>query len=379
MKNKIKTLIAMSFLAGAMFSCTEVEPLALDGQAAKDLYENRDKDKWAAEDAQKEQNIQDSIRISEENKRKYELYLADLVEYKKTKHLVMFGWFNSWSATTPSEYSQLNLIPDSMDIVSIWGNRWDLDEARMEQLKEVQSKGTKVIVGYIVENVGNGLNHPKNTWSDDPEEGVIGYAKSILDSIAKYNYDGFDIDYEPSYSSPFKPGNHCGDWPRDENWDIDWDNWYIDKPIISCSSSENKELENLFFQTLRDGLNELAVKNNKQYLLNLNGSIHYLDPAMAGLFDYFVPQSYNGGYSSWTGQITSHLGQDTKDKIIYTQTFENNKTNRDNFLNYAKFVKDELGGEAGGIGAYHINEDTFYDNKYMNVRSCITYMNPPIK
>ena len=379
MKNKIKTLIAMSFLAGAMFSCTEVEPLALDGQAAKDLYENRDKDKWAAEDAQKEQNIQDSIRISEENKRKYELYLADLVEYKKTKHLVMFGWFNSWSATTPGEYSQLNLIPDSMDIVSIWGNRWDLDEARMEQLKEVQSKGTKVIVGYIVENVGNGLNHPKNTWSDDPEEGVIGYAKSILDSIAKYNYDGFDIDYEPSYSSPFKPGNHCGDWPRDENWDIDWDNWYIDKPIISCSSSENKELENLFFQTLRDGLNELAVKNNKQYLLNLNGSIHYLDPAMAGLFDYFVPQSYNGGYSSWTGQITSHLGQDTKDKIIYTQTFENNKTNRDNFLNYAKFVKDELGGEAGGIGAYHINEDSFYDNKHMNVRSCITYMNPPIK
>ena len=74
MKNKIKTLIAMSFLAGAMFSCTEVEPLALDGQAAKDLYENRDKDKWAAEEAQKEQNIQDSIRISEENKRKNELY-----------------------------------------------------------------------------------------------------------------------------------------------------------------------------------------------------------------------------------------------------------------------------------------------------------------
>ena len=118
MKNKIKTLITMSFLAGAMFSCTEVEPLALDAQAAKDLYENRDKDKWAAEDAQKEQNYQDSIRIAEENKVKYQLYLDDLVEYKKTKHLVMFGWFNAWSATTPGEYSQLNLIPDSMDIAS---------------------------------------------------------------------------------------------------------------------------------------------------------------------------------------------------------------------------------------------------------------------
>ena len=176
-------------------------------------------------------------------------------------------------------------------VCSIWGNRWELDEARIAQMREVQAKGTKVIVGYIVENVGNGLNHPKDTWSDDPQEGVIGYAKSILDSIAKYGYDGFDIDYEPSYSSPFKPGNHCGDWPRDDNWDIDWDNWYIDKPIVSCSADENKDLENLFFQTLREGLDELAVKNNKEYILNLNGSIHYLDPDMAGLFSYFVPQS----------------------------------------------------------------------------------------
>lgn len=379
MKNKIKTLIAMSFLAGAMFSCTEVEPLALDGQAAKDLYENRDKDKWAAEDAQKEQNIQDSIRIAEENKVKYQLYLDDLVEYKKTKHPVMFGWFNAWSSVTPGDYANLTLIPDSMDIVSIWGNRWELDEARIAQMREVQAKGTKVIVGYIVENVGNGLNHPKNTWSDDPEEGVIGYAKSILDSIAKYNYDGFDIDYEPSFSSPFKPGNHCGDWPRDENGDIDWENWHIDKPIISCSSYENKELENLFFQTLRDGLNELAVKNNKQYLLNLNGSIHYLDPAMAGLFDYFVPQSYNTNFSYWNGLVTSHLGQDVKDKIIYTETFENKQSNRQNFMSYADFVMDDLDGVAGGIGAYHINEDSFDGNQYKYVRAAINRMNPPIK
>ena len=380
MKNKIKTLIAMSFLAGAMFSCTEVEPLCLDEQAAKDLYLNRDKDKWAAEDAQKEQNIQDSIRIAEENKVKYQLYLDDLVEYKKTKHPVMFGWFNAWSSVTPGDYANLTLIPDSMDIVSIWGNRWELDEARIAQMREVQAKGTKVIVGYIVENVGNGLNHPKNTWSDDPEEGVIGYAKSILDSIAKYNYDGFDIDYEPSYASPFKPGGmHCGDWPRDEKGDIDWENWHIDKPIISCSSYDNKELENLFFQTLREGLDELAAKNNKEYLLNLNGSIHYLDPAMAGLFSYFVPQAYNGGYSSWTSTITGRLGQDVKDKIIYTETFENKQSNRQNFMRYADFVMDDLDGVAGGIGAYHINEDSFDGNQYKYVRAAINRMNPPIK
>lgn len=30
----------------------------------KDLYENRDKDKWAEEDAQKQQNYEDSVRMS---------------------------------------------------------------------------------------------------------------------------------------------------------------------------------------------------------------------------------------------------------------------------------------------------------------------------
>lgn len=380
MKNKIKTLIAMSFMAGVLFSCTEIDPLSLDGQAAKDLYHKRDSLKWAEEDAQKEQNYQDSIRVAEENKRKYELYLADLREYKKTKHPVMFGWFNAWSSTTPGDYANLTLIPDSMDIVSIWGNCWELDEKRIEQMREVQSKGTKVVVGWIVENVGNGLsNREKDEWSSDPETGVKEYAQAILDSIAKYGYDGFDVDYEPSYASPFKPGNHCGDWPRDENWDIDWENWHVDKPIISCSKYDNKELENLFFKTLREGLDELAVKNNKEYILNLNGSIHYLDPESAKYFTYFVPQSYNGSYSRWTSDITEHLGDEVKDQIIYTETFENNQSNRQNFMKYANFVVDNLDGEAGGIGAYHINEDSFDGNQYKNVRNAISRMNPPIK
>lgn len=329
------------------------------------------KNKWAEEDARNQQNYEDSVRIAEENKRLYELYLADLREYKETKHPVMFGWFNAWSAETPGEYSNLTLIPDSMDIVSIWGNCFNINEKRLKQMREVQSKGTKVIVGWIVENVGNGLsNIPEGGWSDDPTTGIKQYAQAILDSIAKYGYDGFDIDYEPSYASPFKPGNHCGDWTND---------WTDYRPIISCSSYDNKEYENLFFQTLRNGLDKLEAKDGKKKILNINGSIHYLSPEMAPLFSYFVAQSYNGSYSGWTSRITNRLGNDVKDQIIYTETFESGQANRISFENYANFVVNNLNREAGGIGAYHINADSFDKNEYRYVRNAISIMNPPIK
>lgn len=360
--NKFKLWVVLSFMAGFVLSCTEIENLDMEKDAVEALAQ-RDKEKWAEEDKQKKQNIEDSIRISEENKRLYGLYLEDLRAYKKTKHPIMFGWFNSWSAITPGDYSQLNQIPDSMDIVSIWGNCFELDAKRKEQLKEVQAKGTKVVIGWIVENVGNQIKNMKGEdWPSVPEEGVKAYAKAIVDSITKYGYDGFDLDYEPSYSSPFKPGNHCGDWGGE---------WTVNKPIISCDSGSNKELENLFFKTLRELLGEDKI-------LNINGSIHWLDPTSAKYFNYFVVQSYHGNYSSWTAQVTGRLGA-VKDQIIYTESFENNQANRKNFMRYADFVMNTLKGEAGGIGAYHINEDAFDGDHYRNVRAAIRRMNPSIQ
>lgn len=185
MKN-LKLVFSLMLLVSTMWSCSKVNTLDLERQAVEDLYNNRDKEKWEKEDLLKKQNYEDSIRIAEENKAKYALYLQDLREYKSTKHPVMFGWFNAWSAVTPGDYANLTLIPDSMDIVSIWGNCFNIDEKRLKQMRTVQEKGTKVTVGWIIENVGNGIsNRAKNEWSSDPETGVKEYAQAILDSVAK--------------------------------------------------------------------------------------------------------------------------------------------------------------------------------------------------
>lgn len=362
---KLYILVIVAIFTGGIFSCTKIESLNIEETAVKELYSKRDSLKWIEEDAARKKNLEDSIAISAENARLYELYLEDLREYKKSKHPVMFGWFNSWNPAAPGDYSQLVSIPDSMDIVSIWGGPFNLNNEKKAQLKEVQTKGTKVVIGWIIENIGDQIVWDKTFWPDEPEDAIRAYAQAITDSIHKYGYDGFDIDYEPSYASPFKAGMHCGDWSNP---------WELNKALISCSRDSNKEYENLFFKTMRELL-------GPDKILNINGSVHWLDPSSAKYFNYFVVQSYNGSHASWTSSVINRLGEAgvTKDQIIYTETFQNNEANRKNFMRYATFVTNTLNGEAGGIGAFHINEDAFDGANYKHVRAAIAQMNPSIK
>ncbi len=357
------SLLLLSILL-LQVACSDINTLDVDDEAQKQLLE-RDKKKWAEEEAILAKNKADSIATSEENKRLYQLYLQDLRDYKKSDHLLMFGWFAYWNPVSPDPTFSLDHLPDSVDFISNWGGWNNLDQLKKDQLKRVQEKGTRVTIGWIIENVGDGINWDKTFWPDDPYEAIDAYVGAICDSIAKYGYDGMDIDYEPSYASPFKPGSHCRDWSNP---------WSENKALISCSPTENKEYENYFFTKMREKL-------GPDKLLNINGSIHWLDPKVAHLFDYFVPQSYNNTASGWTATIMNHLqGAGVKRKqIIYTETFQTNKSNADNFVaNYADYVLKNLGGDAGGIGAFHINEDYLHGPEYKNVKAAIRKMNPPI-
>lgn len=106
-------------------------------------------------------------------------------------------------------------IPDSMDIVSLWGNWSNLSEGKIKDLREVQQKkGTKVVFCSFTSYVGQNFTPAEyNTdeatrnefwgWKEGDSEAINAaiakYAKAIADSVFKYNYDGFDIDFEPNY------------------------------------------------------------------------------------------------------------------------------------------------------------------------------------
>ncbi|MDY5857964.1 MAG: glycoside hydrolase family 18 [Porphyromonas sp.] len=368
--------IYLALLAAALVgtaSCSKVSPLDVDDEAQAALLE-RDKKKWAEEAETLAKNRADSAAISEENKRLREIYLADLRAYKKTKHPVMFGWFAYWNPTSPDKTFSLDQLPDSVDFISNWGQQWNLGSERIEQWNRLREKGTRMTAGWIVEGVGNGLqNAPEGGWSTDPFKAIEQYAQAIADSVKKYGYDGIDVDYEPSFSSPWKLSKHnkmhCGDWV-DQTTGAPIDDWSKNpnRPIISCSPTENKQYENHFFTKLREYL-------PKGSLLNVNGSIDYLDPSVTSVFDYFVFQSYNNTASRWTStadRVMSANKDITADQFIYTESFQNNPANANGFNRYVTY-----GQRYGGIGAFHINEDWLY-SKYNNVRSVISTLNPPM-
>ncbi|NYI49045.1 glycoside hydrolase family 18 [Macellibacteroides fermentans] len=354
MRNSIFTFIT-SIILLCIVSCDDwnmpsredIEPTAL-----KELYSKRDSIKWAEED-----------KRHEENEAAYQKYLENLRAYKATKHPIMFGWFNAWDPSGAGKYPKLSLIPDSMDIVSIWGNWHSLNDEKIKELRSVQAKGTKVIIGWIIENIGDQIKWGRDQWPVDDKIAIENYAQSIVDTIAKYGYDGFDYDYEPSYKSPFKPGNHCGD-------------------LTSCLRDGGKEKEIYFMQQMRKKLDELGVKENKKMIFNLNGSLDWLDPSAAKYFDYFVAQSYNGTvgtFDGWISRTQSRLPDVQPDRIIVTESFQNNASARKRISDvYAPYVNSRQ-GNIGGIGVFHINEDAFENNAYQNVRKAISIMNPSVR
>ena len=222
-------------------------------------------------------------------------------------------------------------------------------------MRSVHAKGTKVIIGWIIEDIGDQIKWGRDQWPADDTQAIKEYAQAIVDTINKYGYDGFDYDYEPSYASPFKPGNHCGN-------------------LTSCSRDYNKEKEILFMKTMRELL-------GPDKLFHLNGSIHWLDPRAAQYFDRFVVQSYNGSASSferWTNDIQNRLNI-KPEQLVFTESFQNKPGARSRFPGtYAGYVASKQ-GNVGGIGVFHINEDAFEDEAYVNIRKAISIMNPPVK
>ena len=152
-----------------------------------------------------------------------EEYYAALRAYKQTDHQVAFGWYSGWNAEGAFMKTSLAGIPDSMDIVSIWDNGLDLSDAQKRDMQFVQQvKGTKIIYCSIIDNIGKGMT-PKSVtanweengyaseqdainefwgWPEDEsnaeavENAIRTYARAVADTLNKYGYDGFDIDYE---------------------------------------------------------------------------------------------------------------------------------------------------------------------------------------
>lgn len=327
-------------------------------------------------------------------------YYASLRAYKKTDHQVAFGWFGGWSGEGAYMKSSLAGIPDSVDFVSIWGNWSNLTEAQKQDLRFCQDvKGTRFTMCFIVRNVGEQIT-PKEVrenweaqgfaseqeavndfwgWPSDTsdktavEAAIRKYANAIADTINKYGYDGFDIDYEPNYGNS---GNIVDD---DDRMFI-----FVD------------ELGKHF-----------GPKSGTDKLLVIDGEPQSIAsrPEIGLYFNYFIIQAYNSssdanldkrlinGGVAGAGLVQTYGGVMSEEQItrmtIMTENFEATDAAMDGGYSYTDRFGNSMkslegmarwqpsnGFRKGGAGTYHMEAEFGTSPEYKNLRRAIQIMNP---
>lgn len=195
-------------------------------------------------------------------------YYENLRAYKQSDHAVCFGWYNAYNSdTSPSSGKHFIGLPDSMDIVSLWGatiptnnpahiEKTDCGEQYLphayEEMQFIRKvKGTKVVL-CLFAHIGDDPKYPHT------EEGLKKMADSMVERIYRNDLDGLDLDYEPG-----------SDWNRDGN----------------------------FLKFIEYIGQFLGPKSNSKKLLIVDFYSEYPPMGVEPYCDYFVRQAYAQGFN----------------------------------------------------------------------------------
>lgn len=234
-------------------------------------------------------------------------YWENLRAYKaRNDHEVFFGWFGGWTANSADMINYLRSVPDSVDIISIWGAYQNLSPAQMEDLRYVQDvKGTRVTYTIFAHKIPDEFMSGENHEIATPE-GIEEYAKSLVDTMYKYGYQGIDLDYEPGYQEfPGVP---------------------FSGPLVGPSYMWPDYMDNMemFVKALGK---YIGPKSGTRNLLIIDGVPYHLKQGLAEYFNYGVVQSYNSrGYQDLQGRFDNAAKNGWKpEQYIFAETFEGGK------------------------------------------------------
>ena len=323
-------------------------------------------------------------------------YYEALREYKKSDHEISFGWFGNWTGVGASLVISMRGIPDSVDLVSIWGNWKNITPDQDADLRFCQKvKGTKFLLCFIVHNLGDQLtpegqtiqeywgwegelipDRPYQRWemidtevTPDQETIIRKYAKQIIDTIAKYNYDGFDIDYEPNYQGKW---GSLANYPKRMSVFID-------------------ELSKY-----------LGPKSGGEKILVIDGEPQSMPSERGECMNYFIVQAYEcSGDANLDSRLKSTIDnfdgylspQEVAKKYIVTENFEsfaqdggvaftdrygNKMQSLEGMARWTPIIDDQKVSK-GGVGTYHMEYDYPFTPEYKWLRAAIQIMNPSVK
>lgn len=283
---------------------------------------------------------------------KSEEYYENLRAYKKSDHQIAFGWFGFWDGgNSTSARGSLRSIPDSVDIVSIWGDKYNLTQKHIDDMRFVQEKyGTRVTFTLFSHNMSNLFKGGVCPFPNEPEY-IPQAAKALSDSIFKYGYDGIDFDHE-------------------------------------CSSGD------LFYNkdNMTTLLREMRKNLGPDKLIMVDGHIQYITEEGWKYANYAVSQAYGtSGPSSLQSRYNSVKTYIGPERLIVTENFESYWENggvtytdeegnkMPSLLGMAYWQPTEVteaGQHKGGVGTYHMEYEYKHDPEYKYLRQAIQIMNP---
>lgn len=330
---------------------------------------------------------------------KSEQYYADLRAWKATAkdygRPVYFGWFSNWAPVGAARKGYLSSLPDSVDFISMWSGPFGLTREKIADKDNFQKKkGGKLFVCYILHDIGTGITpasvaekvQEENPDADASEikrltkiaqdaywgytSGVKGsedhtlaiqkYARALFDSIQINNYDGLDIDWEPSGAGD-GDGSLKGGGGRYLHTFVEEMGKYI---------GPKSDLAN--------------VPDGKYRYFLVDGELWNVAEESGPYFDYYITQAYgnhNLDYRVGEGQDAFGKYYNTR-KHIFTENFESSWNSGGGLLDQAAY--NHSSGPKGGVGAFRLDND--YDNTpdYKFTRQAIQimhkayadYMNP---
>lgn len=237
---------------------------------------------------------------------------AALIDYKNSDHKIFYAWVN-YSPETPSMQSRLTGIPDSLDIVSFFTGYVDNEQNRRDVKFLQERRGTKVLVTMWPEpyfSIGKpGFNNL---------DSMKIYAKNLVDSIYKWNLDGFDLDYEPNFGGEM----------------------YSEKMM--------RTFIDVMSEYFGPKCKEENKVNGKHKLLVVDGE--WLDAAYADRFDYFVGQAYS---------ITSKYDLNSRLQDGWEDNAKGFPDDKRIFCEWTSKVGNTFG--SGGVGYSYYDKDFNYE------------------
>ncbi|MET3878434.1 glycoside hydrolase family 18 [Chitinophaga sp. OAE865] len=294
------------------------------------------------------------------------IYLKKLNEYKKSDHKKFVGYFNGLEKSVSADstrymYSNLRLVPDSVDVVDIFthmgkGNKelWNNFDKIKADINYLQKRGTKVVNCVWLTDFQDWHKNADGTPVYNHNEADYDkFAKLVYDYFTEWGLDGIDVDMEPEliYSKEQTKGllkalsKYFG--PKSgNNISFIFDTDQTSGTIFQIFNDTYSYYNNVIFQGYNCAGDRWSGNQNM-----MTGVVNQYGKLIGNKNVFFL----TNGEKPCAWNVNSALGKNTL------------------IEEYALWA---LKTDVGGIGAYGFNLD-YNNNKYSNVRKSIATMNSP--